>query len=93
MAPKLQDLEGSDLTIGPKTRVSFVGTAIIALLAGLTAGVWSASAAFWKLNATVDKKLTRSEFTRWTIDAFNAGVKVPIYVAPKEQDETDGGGR
>lgn len=97
MTSKPEGDEHAAITIGPNTRVNFMGVTIISLLAGLCVGAWSASAAFWRLNANIDKKVTRSEFTRWTLEFQQAnrgsGITVPIYVPPRDSSETDGGGR
>jgi hypothetical protein len=78
--------ESTELTLGPQTRVTFMGVTIISLLAGLCVGAWSASAAFWRLNANIDKKVTRTELTRWTRDAQRAVPTLPIYVPDGDGD-------
>ncbi len=74
------------ITVGPQTRVSFIGVTLIALLSGLCMGAWSASTAFWKLVDSIDKKLSVDEFQRWTQrhQRANRGsdLKVEVYIPP-----------
>ncbi len=51
------------------------------MLAAVT-GVWLAAGAFAQINAKLDNKMTRAEFTRWTVRAQNELLRdrmLPIY--------------
>lgn len=82
----------SNINVGPQTKVSFMGAALVSFLAGLCFAVWTVGVGIErfnqnleKINARIDERVTQDQLFDWSLGARAKVPELPLYV-PKRKD-------
>lgn len=74
------------ITVGPNTRVTFMGVALVSLLVGLCVGTWTIGVGLERFNRNMEDRMTHDEMFEWTMGARSKVPELPLYVPPKRKD-------
>jgi hypothetical protein len=77
---------GQTVQVGPNTRVTFVGVALISLLVGLCVGTATIAVGLERFNRNMEDRMTHDEMTRYTIEARAAVPQLPLYLPPTKRN-------
>lgn len=85
--PEGEQEESKPIVVGPSTRITFAGVALLGLLGGLCAGVFAVAVGLERFNRNMENRMTHDQMFRWTLEAQRALPTLPMYVPPRPKDD------